>query len=259
MTADKSISFTKIERATAYKTVSDAIAQEIIEGRLRPGSRLPSEQALASQFGVNRSTLREGIRLLEETGMIRRESDRRLVVSRPSYGSVSDRTTQAMILHEITFRELWEAMMAIEPEAAALAARKCDKEIVAKISENVRRTRASLADTRSLISLDIEFHALIVQAAGNRALTIAREPLSQLFYPVFEVVMTRVDVASARLLAAHEKIARAIENSDVDQARDWMRRHIADLRKGYEFTGLDMDIPAPRGVSRGAAVRPELG
>jgi GntR family transcriptional repressor for pyruvate dehydrogenase complex len=258
MTVEKSISFPKIERATAYKTVSEAIAQEIIEGRLRPGSRLPTEQALASQFGVNRSTLREGIRLLEESGMIRRESDRRLVVSRPSYVSVSDRTQQALILHEITFRELWEAMMAIEPEAAALAARKADKEIIPKISENLRRTKEAIADTRGLISLDIEFHALVVQAAGNRALTIAREPLSQLFYPVFEVVMTGVDVAPARLLAAHEKIARAIENSDIEQARDWMRRHIADLRKGYEFTGLDMDIPAPRSVPRGSAVKPEL-
>ena len=148
--------------------------------------------------------------------------------------------------------------MAIEPESAALAARKADKEIIPKIFENLRRTKEAIADTRGLIALDIEFHALVVQAAGNRALTIAREPLSQLFYPVFEVVMTGVDVAPARLLAAHEKIARAIENSDIEQARDWMRRHIADLRKGYEFTGLDMDIPAPRSVPRGAAVKPEL-
>jgi DNA-binding FadR family transcriptional regulator len=246
MTEQKIISFPKLERAPAYKTVSDAIAREIIEGRLRPGNRLPTEQVLASQFGVNRSTIREGIRLLEETGMIRREGDKRLVVSRPSYDSVSDRTTQAMILHEITFRELWEAMMAIEPEAAALAARKADEGIVAKISDNLARTKAALSNTSRLISLDIEFHALVAQGAGNRALTIAREPLSQLFYPVFEVVLTCVDVAAARLLTAHEKIAHAIANSDVEQARTWMRRHIADLRKGYEFTGLDMDKPVSR-------------
>jgi GntR family transcriptional repressor for pyruvate dehydrogenase complex len=246
MTEKQIIRFRKLERSPAYKTVSATIAKEILEGRLRPGNRLPTEQALAAQFGVNRSTVREGIRLLEETGMIQREGDKRLVISRPSYDSVSDRTTRAMILHEVTFRELWEAMMAIEPEAAALAARKNVEDIIAKISDNLIRTRDALSNNRKLISLDIEFHTLVAQAADNRVLMIAREPLSQLFYPVFELVLTGVNVAAKRLLVAHEQIARAIEKSDVDQAKKWMGRHIADLKKGYELIGLDMDKPIPR-------------
>jgi GntR family transcriptional repressor for pyruvate dehydrogenase complex len=49
--------------------------------------------------------VREGIRLSEQTGVLRREPGKRLVVSRPSYDSVGDRVSQAMILHEVTFRE----------------------------------------------------------------------------------------------------------------------------------------------------------
>jgi DNA-binding transcriptional MocR family regulator len=52
--------------------------------------RLPSEEKLAEQFGVNRSTVREGIRLSEQTGVLRRDLGKRLVVSRPSYDSVGD-------------------------------------------------------------------------------------------------------------------------------------------------------------------------
>ncbi len=246
MTEHEIFEFPKLERVPAYKTVSHAIAREIMEGRLPPGSRLPTEQVLASQFGVNRSTVREGIRLLEETGLIRREGDKRLTVIRPSYDSVSDRTTQAMILHEITFRELWEAMMAIEPEAAALAAQKRRHDVRTRISDNLAHTRLALSDIPRLISLDIEFHALVAQGTDNRALMIARNPLSQLFYPVFEAVMTGVEVASSRMLVAHEKIARCILDGDVEQAQKWMRRHIADLRKGFELTGLVIDKPVPR-------------
>ena len=144
------------------------------------GNRLPSEQKLAEQFGVNRSTVREGIRLLEETGVLRREFGKRLVVSRPSYDSVGGRIGRAMILHEVTFRELWETIMAIEPATAALAARKRTAADLDLIAGNIARTRVSLADGQALVTLDIEFHSLIAQAAANRAIVLAREVLSHL-------------------------------------------------------------------------------
>jgi hypothetical protein len=46
------------------------------------------------------------------------------VVSRPSYGSVGNQISRAMILHEVTFRDLWETIMVIEPAAAAVTARR---------------------------------------------------------------------------------------------------------------------------------------
>jgi GntR family transcriptional regulator, transcriptional repressor for pyruvate dehydrogenase complex len=243
MTDNVEVRFAKLERAPAYKTVSDAILKDIIGGRLRIGNRLPSEQKLAEQFGVNRSTVREGIRLLEQTGVLRRELGKRLVVSRPSYDSIGDRISQAMILHEVTFRELWETIMAIEPATAALAARKRIGEDLERIADNVARTRAALADCQALASLDIEFHELIAKAATNRAMVLAREALSQLFYPAFEAVLTGVEVAPTRLIVAHEAIAQAIADCDVETTRKWMERHITDFRKGYELLGFDIDRP----------------
>jgi DNA-binding FadR family transcriptional regulator len=72
MSDNQEIRFARLERAPAYKNVSEAILKDIIDGRLTVGNRLPSEQKLAEQFGVHRSTVREGIRLLEETGVLRR-------------------------------------------------------------------------------------------------------------------------------------------------------------------------------------------
>lgn len=87
MNDNQEIRFARLEPAPAYKNVSEAILKDIINGRLTVGNRLPSEQKLAEQFGVHRSTVREGIRLLEETGVLRREFGKQLVVSRPTYGS----------------------------------------------------------------------------------------------------------------------------------------------------------------------------
>jgi DNA-binding FadR family transcriptional regulator len=146
-----------------------------------------------------------------------------------------------MILHEVTFRDLWEAIMVIEPAAAALAARRRTAEDLDRIADNVARTRAALNDKKAIVALDIEFHSLLAQACANRAIVLAREALTQLFYPAFQVVLAGVEAASTRLLATHEAIAETIADSDVETTRKWMERHINDFRKGYEMSGFDIN------------------
>src|SRR5258708_10240964 len=78
---------------------------------------------LARQFGVNRSTIREAIRELETHGLLGRvRGEKRLRVTRPEPRRVSSGVSRALALHDVTFLELWEAMMAIEPVAAQYAA-----------------------------------------------------------------------------------------------------------------------------------------
>ena len=61
------------ERARPRATrVRDELTQRIDRGQLRAGTRLPSEPALASEFGVSRATLREALRALESEGLVRR-------------------------------------------------------------------------------------------------------------------------------------------------------------------------------------------
>lgn len=57
-------SFQKLNTDPTYRRLYDAIETEIVRGRLKPGSKLPTEMSLSEQFGVNRSTVREAIRLL---------------------------------------------------------------------------------------------------------------------------------------------------------------------------------------------------
>lgn len=75
--------FKKLASAPAYQLVFDAIETQIVSGALVVGDQLPSETELARQFGVNRSTVREGIRLLEHSGFVAREGSKRLLVTLP--------------------------------------------------------------------------------------------------------------------------------------------------------------------------------
>jgi DNA-binding FadR family transcriptional regulator len=153
-----------------------------------------------------------------------------------------------MVHQQVSFEELYEAMRALEPASAAGAAARRDSGVLAELDDNLLRTRRALNDSACLTELDIEFHQLVATAAGNRALDLARQALSGLFYPAFYAVMSRLNAAE-RLLAAHEHIVAAIHTSDVMTARNWMERHIDDFRRGYELANLDMmnSVIRPKG------------
>jgi DNA-binding transcriptional regulator YhcF (GntR family) len=106
--------FRPIDIAPAYQKVADAIEREIVNGRIKPGDPIGTELELGRQFGVNRSTVREGIRVLEEGGLIRRDSSRRLQACLPRYNKLATRLSRALVLQEVTFREIYEASTMLE-------------------------------------------------------------------------------------------------------------------------------------------------
>ena len=235
--------FRRINSTPAYRLVAEAIERQILTGRIRPGEPIGTEAELVKQFGVNRSTVREGIRLLEHDGLIRRESNRRLSVGLPHYDRLATRSTRALILGEVTFRELYEAAMALQMATIEAAAERATPAMMAAMEDNLTRTARVLDDPAAVAALDTEFHALIGSASGNRVLQLAREPSDLLIFPTTRLVLSQVREGPARLLEAHRMMLDAIMRRDKEAARLWARRHINDWRKGFERAGNDLDQP----------------
>lgn len=235
--------FTPLRAQPAYQQLTDAILGRILDGSLPAGSLLPTETELSEQFAVNRSTVREGIRVLEQNGYLRREGGKRLFISRPSPKHVGDHLERTLILHAVTFRELWEAAMVLEPPIAELAARNMTAADRAAIEDNLARTEVAVKAGQPLVDLDLEFHSLVANATHNRALQLSHESLRRLFYPAYEAVFLRVEQAAERLLKAHREIYEAMCRQDYAAARLWMERHQRDFKRGYDIAGLDMDRP----------------
>jgi DNA-binding FadR family transcriptional regulator len=235
--------FRRISSTPAYRLVAEAIERRIFSGRMRPGEPIGTEAELVKQFGVNRSTVREGIRLLEHDGLIRRESNRRLSVGLPHYERLATRSTRALILGEATFRELYEAAMALQMATIEAAAERAAPAMMVAMEENIARTARVLDDPAAVAALDTEFHAMIGKASGNRVLQLAREPSDLLIFPTTRLVLSQVKEGPARLLEAHRMMLNAIMRRDKEAARLWARRHINDWRKGFERAGNDLDQP----------------
>lgn len=233
--------FGKIPQSLAYQQVFSAIEKAIESGRLAIGDALPSEADLAEQFGVNRSTVREGLRLLEHASMVHRDG-KRLVIALPRYQDLAARASRALAMHRVTFMELWEASMTIEPLIASLAAQRVTPPQLAALDKNLAQMEESIDDIERVLELDVAFHSMLAEAAGNRALILAREPIGLLFRPAGEVILPRLKTQQ-RILVAHQAIVNLLKQQDAHGAHAWMHRHMADFKRGYEATGMNPNEP----------------
>ena len=228
-------------KTNSYQQVASILEAEIIGGRLKIGELLPIEAELAEALGVNRSTLREGLRALEGYGLVRRVAAKRLQVTAPDPERVALTNARALGLRGASFRDLWDVQMQLEHFAAALAAERASVDQAAALRASVEALAPVLDDDEAVIRHDIAFHALIGHAAANSALELATAPMGLLLFSATRDLYRAVPAARHRLLDAHRAIADAIAARDAAGAAEWMRRHIADFRRGYEVAGFDLD------------------
>jgi GntR family transcriptional repressor for pyruvate dehydrogenase complex len=228
--------FVPLDDHPAYRQIANLIEQRIVTRTLRPGDPLPSETDLARQFGVNRSTIREAIRELEVHGLLGRErGEKRLRVTRPEPRRVSSGVSRALALNDVTFMELWEAMMAIEPAAAQYAALRRTAAQLQGLTRASVRFKREITDTDTAVAAVVEFFTAVAIASGNQVLALSQSPLNLLLVPTLTQVIDRVPQARARIQAAQDRIIEAIKLKKGDQARVWMEKHIRDFKRGYEL------------------------
>jgi DNA-binding FadR family transcriptional regulator len=237
-----SIEFDQIQMEPAYRKVAAAIGGRILNRSLREGDRLPPEMELARQFGVNRSTVREALRELESNGLVTRRAGSKLMsVSRPQHLAIAGAVTRGLVLHDVTFREVWEGLTLLEPPIAEIAARASTAEDLVQIAAAAAQFATDNVQTGITVHRAAEFFRAVGRATHNQVLVLAQEPLLQLLVPSLGVLIDKVPQARSRISTAHRKINEALQNHDSDAARTWMARHIRDFRKGFEIAGIDLE------------------
>lgn len=216
--------------------LAEAITERVLAGEMREGDPLPTEMELCEAFGVNRSTVREAIRVLEEARLLHRESAKRLVVSHPSPEDIGQQFERMLRLQEISFEELFEAVSVVEPPIMHLAAMRRSPALLDTLAGLLARIESLVADGTAPTEINAEFSNVVARMSGNRALVLAHGQLNGRSYRRFQTfVFENVAVAGQRLLVARRAILAALRAGDADEAERWVRRQIQDFRRGYEL------------------------
>jgi GntR family transcriptional regulator, transcriptional repressor for pyruvate dehydrogenase complex len=236
--------FDPVDRDPAYTRVAAAIESKILSRELREGDALPAETDLGRQFQVHRSTVREALRRLESAGLVTRPPGaKRMIVSRPKAAQLASGMRHALVLHQVTFVAVWEAMMVIEPEVAAFAAmRRTQSDLTSLIAAH-EAFKASPQGDPYAVEIVARFFELLGAAARNQVLMLAKQPLTRALTPSLLRMIDTVPQARTRIADAQRRIIASLREKNVEEARRWMSKHVRDFKRGYEVAGISPDTP----------------
>jgi GntR family transcriptional repressor for pyruvate dehydrogenase complex len=206
----------------------ERIRELIATGEWGPGTRLPRENDLAQQLGLSRNSLREAVRALSLARVLEvRQGDGTYVSSLEPAELLEPTLSATNLLRGRTVLELFEVRRMLEPEAAALAARAADPEVIDKLRRELDRMVAAGDRADELVTADAAFHDVIAAAAGNSVLRALLRSLStntaraRLWHGIAE--RGALDLARDE----HRRIYDAIAAADADLARASALLHIA--------------------------------
>lgn len=183
---------------------------------------------MISDYQVGRGTLREALRILEISGLIS-------IKPGPRGGpAVRDATTDdfgrmaALFFSakRLTLREVIEARLILEPITARLAAQRPQPEHAARLAEIASFQDG--ADQRGYETSTGDFHALIIEMAGNGIIAIVTEALAALFRDRVSGIQVPKGKARTAVLQTHAAVARAIIDGDPVLAEKLMHDHMEE-------------------------------
>jgi GntR family transcriptional repressor for pyruvate dehydrogenase complex len=224
--------------AAALGDASERIALEIrhylARQNLRPGDRLGTEAELAAEFGVSRPTLREALRLLSSSQLVRSTRGAGggiFVASTPNEGisrSLSDSIATLLSTKSVSLRQLVEARMHLEVPLAGLAAANATAETVLKLVAAIDEADGQDPASERFRLADACFHRTIAATAGNELLSAFTSWTLDVLQP--SLVAAVGDAIDGELiLAQHREILRAVRRHQPAAAERAMRRHLEYL------------------------------
>jgi GntR family transcriptional repressor for pyruvate dehydrogenase complex len=198
----------------------------ISEGALTPGGRLPAERDLADKFGVSRSSLRQALKVLEIMGVISQRVGDGTYLNAGAPSILSEPMEFLILLDGISFHELMEARLIVEPELAARAAARATAEDILDLSNVHSEMEKSKKDSRRFVEADLQFHQTLFRISGNRVCSMMFTVVHRSVHKLMELTSSLVD--PEHTLTLHRRIITAIRKGDSDEARRRMNEHLQD-------------------------------
>ncbi len=219
------------------------LSQQITDGQLQPGDHLPTETALAADFGVSRNVVREAIARLRSDGLIATKQGRGACVL-----PVSARSTFRIDMNRLgqgdRLAALFELRGVLEIEAAGMAALRRSDSDVAAINAALVELRGHANFNAEQLEADAKFHRALGTATHNEYLASIMDYLSGRLKETTRA--TKQIYKDSDLLdvtvAEHQAILDAVVSQDSQAARAAMSAHI---RGAAERLG----VPVPQNLS----------
>lgn len=229
-----SAKFQVIRSTRAFEEIASQIRNELVEGRLKVGSRLPSERALAEQFGVSRNTLREALRSLEHAGLIQ------LLKGASGGAFISERSGEAIVtgladlyhVGAIRPAQVTEARIWLESIIVREACVRATAEDLAVLEGNILEAEAASlsGDFPLRAAKHIDFHRILARMTDNPIMIIVMDGVLDVLH---HFVRTIGEYQNAFVLPSRRRFMKHMEEGNVEAAVAEMESSLKRLQRAY--------------------------
>jgi GntR family transcriptional repressor for pyruvate dehydrogenase complex len=223
------MTLTAVKKTRIHEAIVAQIREEIAEGGWMPGDQLPPERQLSERFQVSRASVREAIRALESTGLVKTRSGGGTYVSSSTEVLLSP-LASAILQQKDILQDIFETRKLIEPEIAALAALRADPEEIARMEEILEEQAQQIAEGETGVEADTAFHSLLAQTTKNKIFVKLDDTLMDSLRETRERSL-QVHGRPAHSLAGHREILNAIRAKDPARARRAMLEHLRAIER----------------------------
>ncbi|MCX8022541.1 MAG: FadR family transcriptional regulator [Syntrophorhabdaceae bacterium] len=223
--------FRQIKVRHISEEVFDQIKSAIIEGKLKPGEKLPTEKELMNALGVSRVPIREALKLLANMGFVETRQGGGTYVKAILTERVKDPLNYIIEEDEEKLFDLLEVRMEIETMSAYYAAQRATEEEIASLERIIEETKAYVEKGRKPpTTLDANFHIVLAQCSHNVIRAHLLHTIYEIFSGYFNYLIENICFSQKYILAIyeqHREIYNAISSHNPEKARYAAAKHLS--------------------------------
>jgi len=230
--------FRPVKTDKISELVSRQIKSAILNGSMKPGDRLPAERELVNYFRASRVSIREAVKSLETSGLLKIKPGSGIFVSEISPKPISDSLSSILRIQKISINELTEARIILEPHIAKFAAEKITSEELEALEQNIHEASARVKSNTPCPAQNIEFHSLIAATTKNQVITLTMKTLldvvKEMTLEIKNHLQKRTEI-SRQAVACHRKILKALREKDSQRVYELMLKDILQVQGGLKI------------------------
>ncbi|MDD2979426.1 MAG: FadR/GntR family transcriptional regulator [Hespellia sp.] len=217
------------------------LKEQILNGTLQIGSKLPPERDIATQLNISRNPVREALRTLEMMGFIEAIHGSGNYICCNIQGYMKEAFSMKMALEDTKYMDLFETRRALELSSLRPAMERKTAEDV----EELRKIFQQMEEAGSIAEsarLDVRFHQILTQMSRNPVLigeTVVMSEITDLFIHNIRAAVLRDKRRAALLSKAHRDIFEAMEQGDLEKAVAAMNQHFDTIEEYVGKTEKD--------------------
>ena len=215
-----------IRKENCYEIVVDALENQILDGKIPYGSKIPSEPDLGKQFGVSRNVIREAMKTLKDRKLVDQRNGDGTYVTKPDYSNVSKVLNRIVRLEDISYENIYEMRLILEPYACNVATQTITRQQLAALEHVIKEMETAENNPEERANADLHFHQLFIEYANNPLMACVYYAIMELASPILIKDLRSGKEGHISGLNYHKKILDTVKSGDSIAAEAIMREHL---------------------------------